>query len=116
MAVYTILLEQIDECYIDSNSYDVRTFHIMVEHMRICNELMRWIMTTEYVRTDKTNDLSRIALKYKALLNNMVAAQNLYIKLSITSSERDKTNLQNVVYSIRDTEKILLTELVHILK
>jgi hypothetical protein len=110
LSVYEVLLKQTLDLGTKNYSFDVRNFHVMLNHMNIGVLLINWMLNTHSMLKDaiEKNDYLKL---YTSLANNMMHARNLYIKLSIKYTPSGKEKLLDLVKLMRSDEKKLLESL-----
>lgn len=113
--MYDIMLKQAEDSLNNFEKHDVRTFHIMVEHNRICCKLVEWLYKSNYIKKNKYNELSNIKKQYEELLIYSNIIENLYIKLCITFNIDLFHKIKIKLFEMKDKEIRTLKELLTIL-
>lgn len=113
--VYDILIDLVNELYKSDLAYDIKTFHIMLDHIKVCNVMMNWIKEQGVFEAKNIGMMEWITVKYNELRENMIEIQNLYIKFSFTNSEKDRLSLISKISFNRKMEKCILKKLLKIL-
>jgi hypothetical protein len=108
--VYDILYKQAVDTINKNNRYDVRSFHVMYNHMNIGILLMQWLIDSNTDFGELINKKKYIEI-YQVLSNKMLTARNLYIKLSTFFSSNSYNKLLKLIEEIKLEEYKLLNDL-----
>lgn len=113
--VYDIMINLVDELYVSDLAYDVKTFHVMLDHIRVCNVMMKWLKNMKFVENVDVGTLDWATEKYNELLEKTIEIQNLYIKFSITNGENEKESLLKKIKFNREMEINVLQKILTII-
>lgn len=113
--VYDIMKKLVEELYVSDLAYDVKTFHVMLDHIRVCNVMMKWLKSKNQVDNANIGTLDWAIDKYDQLLENTIEIQNLYIKFSINNEKNEKESLIKKINYNKETEFNVLEKILTII-
>lgn len=108
--IYEVLLKQALKMEEENYFFDVRSYHVMFNHMNIGVLLIQWLQDTysELAETIKEKDYLK---RYTELAYKMNQARNLFLKLAVKYTKSGRDRLLELVKSTKEEEAELLEEL-----
>ena len=110
MAVYEILIAQIKKIKEKPNIFDVRTFHVMCNHVNVCVLLSKW-MEKSFTNTILSEYAKVMHDKYETIANEMIILRNKCIKMSVMYLPHGEHNIIKKLNDIKKREREILIQL-----